>query len=201
MFTGLIDDVGTLEAVTGTDAGRELRVQCRSTDLAIGESVAVNGVCLTVRERGARWFTAAAIVTTLERTTIGTWERGMRVNLERALRAGDRFGGHLVQGHVDGLGRVARAERRSDALLIDLTLPEALMPLVVPVGSIAVDGVSLTVNAIVGEDSVQVALIEHTLRSTTLGDLVPGSEVHVEVDIVGKYIQRIAAPYIERARA
>ena len=201
MFTGLIEDVGTLTAVSMTAAGRELRVACRYEDLGIGESVAVNGACLTVRECGPRWFTAAAVVTTLGRTTIGNWREGTRVNLERAVRVGDRLGGHLVQGHVDAVGRVATVRRQEDALLVDLILPDELGELVVPYGSIAVDGVSLTVNAIHASGVVQLSLIDHTLRATTLGALAAGSEVHVEADIVGKYLQRIAAPYIARPRA
>jgi riboflavin synthase len=201
MFTGLIDDVGTVAAVSTTEAGRELRITCRYDDLAVGESVAVNGACLTVRECGPGWFTAAAVVTTLGRTTIGNWRAGTRVNLERAMRLGDRLGGHLVQGHVDGVGRVERVRREGDALLVDVTLPEDLVDLVVPHGSIAIDGVSLTVNAIHASGAIQLSLIELTVRVTTLGSLTAGSEVHVEADMVGKYLQRIAAPYVARTRA
>jgi riboflavin synthase len=201
MFTGLIDDVGTLASVAATPAGRELRVDCRYEDLEIGESIAVNGACLTVRDRGRRWFTVAAVITTLGRTTVGNWRQGTRVNLERALRLGDRLGGHLVQGHVDGVGRVERVEQSSDARLVDIALPGELLDLVVPFGSIAIDGVSLTVNALHASGAVQLSLIEHTLRVTTLGSLVAGSEVHVEADLVGKYLQRIAAPYVARSRA
>ena len=201
MFTGLIDDIGTLTSVSTTAAGRELRISCRYEDLVVGESIAVNGACLTVREHGRGWFVVAAVVTTVGRTTVGSWREGTRVNLERALRVGDRVGGHLVQGHVDGVGRVERVARDGDALLVDVALPEPLGELVVPYGSIAVDGVSLTVNAMLASGSIQLSLIEHTLRATTLGSLTPGSEVHVEADIIGKYLQRIAAPYIARIRA
>jgi riboflavin synthase len=201
MFTGLIDDVGTVGSVATTAAGRELRITCRYEDLVVGESIAVNGACLTVRTHGAGWFTVAAVVTTLGRTTLGNWREGMRVNLERALRLGDRLGGHLVQGHVDGVGRVEAVRREGDALLIDLTLPNELAELVVPFGSIAIDGVSLTVNALLPSGGIQLSLIDHTLAATTLGDLAAGDEVHVEADIVGKYLQRIAAPYIARSRA
>jgi riboflavin synthase len=201
MFTGLIDDVGTLISVSPSEAGRELRVVCRYDDLALGESIAVNGACLTVRECATGWFTVAAVVTTLDRTTIGNWREGARVNLERALRLGDRLGGHFVQGHVDGVGRVERVQRKGDAVLVDVALPDDLAELVVPYGSIAIDGVSLTVNAIHASGGVQLSLIEHTLRATNLGSLAAGSEVHVEADIVGKYLQRIAAPYIARTRA
>jgi riboflavin synthase len=201
MFTGLIDDVGTLVSVSPTEAGLELRVTCRYDDLTVGESIAVNGACLTVRERGSGWFTVAAVVTTRGRTTVGNWRDGTRLNLERALRVGDRFGGHIVQGHVDGVGRVERVRREGDALLVHVALPDELGDLVVPYGSIAIDGVSLTVNAVLASGVIQLSLIEHTLRVTTLGSLSAGGEVNVEADIVGKYLQRIAAPYIARTRA
>ena len=201
MFTGLIDDVGTITTVATTDAGRELTIACRYDDLVTGESIAVNGACLTVRSCEPGVFVTAAVVTTLERTTIGTWEAGDRVNLERALRAGDRLGGHLVQGHVDGVARVERVERRGDALLVDVNVGVELWAMAVPYGSIAIDGVSLTVNALPAPGIVQLSLIEHTLRVTTLGMLTAGDAVHVEVDIVGKYLQRIAAPYLAQARA
>src|SRR6478752_9107368 len=116
MFTGLVDDVGVVERVERTEAGRELRVSSRYTGLSPGESIAVNGACLTVREFGAGWFTVAAVTTTLERTTIGDWSNGNRVNLERALKVGDRLGGHFVQGHVDGVAIVENVRRHGDAV-------------------------------------------------------------------------------------
>ena len=195
MFTGLVDDVGVVERVERTEAGRELRLSSRYVGLAAGESVAVNGACLTVREHGAGWFTAAAIVTTLERTTIGSWEPGRRVNLERALRLGDRLGGHMVQGHVDGVGIVESVRRREDALLVDLRLPDDLEPLMVQHGSVAIDGVSLTVNALPAPGILQLSLIEFTWTHTTLGALRAGDGVHVEADMVGKYVRQLVAPY------
>ena len=195
MFTGLVDDVGVVERVERTEAGRELRVSSRYAGLTTGESIAVNGACLTVREHGEGWFTVAAIVTTLDRTTIASWEAGRRVNLERAMRLGDRLGGHLVQGHVDAVGVVERVRRRDDALLVDVRLPEELETLMVPHGSIAVDGVSLTVNTIVGPGIIQLSLIEYTWTHTTLGALRPGDGVHVEADMIGKYVRQLVAPY------
>jgi riboflavin synthase len=195
MFTGLIDDVGVLERVERSDAGRELRVSSRYTGLTPGESIAVNGACLTVREHGAGWFTVAAIVTTLDRTTIGAWQAGRRVNLERAMRLGDRLGGHLVQGHVDAVGVVEGVSRRDDALLVDVRLPEELEPLMVPHGSVAIDGVSLTVNALPAPGILQLSLIEYTWTHTTLGALQPGDRVHVEADMIGKYVRQLVAPY------
>ena len=195
MFTGLVDDVGVVERVERTEAGRELRISSRYTGLTTGESIAVNGACLTVREHGAGWFTVAAIVTTLDRTTIGTWEVGRRVNLERALRLGDRLGGHMVQGHVDGVGTVERVHRRADALLVDVRLPEDLETLMVPHGSVTIDGVSLTVNALPAPGILQLSLIEYTWTHTTLGALRAGDVVHVEADMIGKYVRQLVAPY------
>jgi len=191
MFTGLIDDVGVIEAVSASDAGREFRVRCRYDDLAAGESIALNGACLTVREFGAGWFTVAAVATTLDRTTIGAWKAGRRVNLERAMQVGARFGGHIVQGHVDGVGRVEGVRQRGDARLVDLALPMGLADLMVQHGSVAVDGVSLTVNDLPAPELLQISLIEYTLQHTTLGGLATGEPVHVEADIVGKYVQRL----------
>jgi len=193
VFTGLVDDVGTIERVITTEAGRELRVRCRYDDLADGESIAVNGACLTVRERGPGWFTAAAVVTTLERTTIGEWKAGTRLNLERALRAGDRLGGHIVQGHVDCVGEVVALERRGDALLIDVAVPEDVALLMVQHGSVTVDGVSLTVNELPATGVFQLSIIEYTERNTTLGTLGIGGRVHVEADVIAKHVQRLFA--------
>jgi riboflavin synthase len=191
VFTGLVDDVGIIERVTRTAAGRRLRIACRYDDLAEGESVAVNGACLTVVAHGARWFEVAAVETTLGRTTIDAWPEGHRVNLERAMRADARFGGHLVLGHVDGVGRVEQVSPRGDATRIDVSVDAELAELMVPHGSLTVDGVSLTVNELPTATLVQVSLIEHTLRHTTLGSLAVGDRVHIEADIIGKYVRRL----------
>jgi len=195
VFTGLVDDVGTITAVAETPAGRELRIASGYADLQDGESIACNGACLTVREHGPGWFTVGAVVTTLDRTTIADWSVGDRINLERALRLGDRLGGHLVQGHVDGVATVTRVEMSADALLVELALPHELAELMVPHGSITVNGVSLTINALPAADRVELSLIEYTLRHTNLGALEAGDRVHVEGDIIGKYVRRLAAPY------
>jgi riboflavin synthase len=191
----LVEAIGTIEAAGETAAGRELRVRCPWSDLELGESVSLNGACLTVRDRGAGWFTVAAVSTTQERTTIGGWGVGSAVNLERAMKVGDRFGGHLVQGHVDGVGIVQSVARAASALLVDIDVPAAVGRLLVPQGSITVDGVSLTVNALPAPGIVQVSLVEWTEQHTTLGRLRPGDAVHLESDVVGKYVQALLAPY------
>jgi riboflavin synthase len=200
MFTGLIEQVGEVESVRQSSAGRELRVRAPFNDLAAGESIALNGACLTVREFGPGWFEAAAVLTTMERTTIGEWKTGTRVNLERSLRATDRLGGHIVQGHVDCVGVVAAREMAGDALLIDLSLPGSIEPLFVLHGSIAVDGVSLTVNEL-KPGGVQLSLIDYTLRHTNLGDLRVGSRVHVEADVIAKHVRRLLEPYLRETSA
>jgi riboflavin synthase len=196
LFTGLVDDVGVVERVERTEAGRELRIRTAYEALADGESVAVNGACLTVRASGPGWFDVAAVVTTLDRTTIDGWAAGRRVNLERAMRLGDRLGGHLVQGHVDDVGEVERVARVADAILVDVRLPDDLVPLVVLHGSVTVDGVSLTVNALPEPGILQLSLIEFTWRHTTLGALAAGDRVHVETDMLGKYVRQLVAPYL-----
>jgi riboflavin synthase len=200
MFTGLIEQVGEVESVRQTDAGRELRIRSAFPDVREGESIALNGACLTVREHGDGWFDVAAVTTTLERTTLADWKKGTRVNLERALITGDRLGGHIVQGHVDGVGRVAAVARSGDALLVDVSLPSSLESLFVLHGSVAVDGVSLTVNDL-KPGGVQLSLIEYTLRHTTLGDLKAGSRVHIEADIIAKHVRRLLEPYLREPSA
>ena len=190
MFTGLVDDVGTIERVASTDAGREFRVRCRYDDLVDGESIAIDGVCLTVREHGTGWFSCAAMVTTRGLTTAEEWGQGDRVNLERAMRATDRLGGHFVLGHVDGIARVTHVEPDTDALVIDLALPPGLSELTVERGSVALDGVSLTVAALPGPETIRVSIIEYTRRHTTLGTLKVGDAVNVESDILAKYARK-----------
>ena len=192
MFTGLVSDVGIVVHRGASAAGAEFTVRCSYRDVEPGESIALNGVCLTVRECAEDWFSVAAMVTTLSRTTAEAWREGTRLNLERALRSSDRLGGHFVQGHVDGVGGVTNVERRESALLVDVDVG-ALSTLVVLHGSVALDGVSLTVNALPGPHVLQVSLVEYTERHTTLGGLRIGDAVNVETDVIGKYVARLLA--------
>jgi riboflavin synthase len=196
MFSGLVEAVGTVARVQPDAVGLELRIECEFEGVVDGESIAVNGVCLTVREHGTGWFLVAAGEMTVQRTTLGRWAAGTQVNLERALRVGDRLGGHLVQGHVDGVGTVARVSAATDVLLIDIHIPADLAGLVVPLGSVTIDGVSLTVNAMPAAGTVQVGVIDYTRRHTTLGALRAGDEVHVEADVIARYVRQLLTPYV-----
>ena len=196
MFTGLVDDVGVVEQVASTPAGREFRIRCRYDDLVAGESIACDGACLTVRDFGAGWFTVAAVVTTLDRTVLDDWREGRRVNLERAMRVGDRLGGHIVQGHVDAVGTVVAVVRRDDAWLVDVAVPPDVERLLVPHGSVTVDGISLTVNALPAPGRLQLSIIEYTWRHTTIGDRQVGDRVHLEADVIGKFVARLVAPHL-----
>jgi riboflavin synthase len=196
MFTGLIEQMGRIESIQPSDAGLELRISAPFDDLEKGESIALNGVCLTVYDFGPGWFTLAAMNVTVGRTTIEDWREGQSVNLERAMKAETRLGGHIVQGHVDGVGDVKKVKQKGDALLVDIKLPKGLSKTLVQHGSVALDGVSLTVNRLKG-DKLQVALIEYTLRHTSLATLEKGKRVNVETDVIGKYVQRLVAPYLK----
>jgi len=196
VFTGLVDDIGVIEQITATPAGREFRVRCRYTDLQDGESIALDGACLTVREHGAGWFTAAAVVTTLERTSMAGWAVDRRLNLERAMRPTDRLGGHIVQGHVDAVGKIVSVVQRDDAWIITVRVPIEVEALLVPHGSVAVDGISLTVNALPGTGKLELSIIEYTWRHTTLSERVRGDAVHLECDVIGKFVQHLLAPYL-----
>jgi riboflavin synthase len=198
MFTGLITAVGDIVSFSTTEAGRELVVAAPYDDLTIGESIACNGVCLTVREFGAGTFTVGAVVTTLDRTAIGAWTAGTKINLERAMALGDRLGGHIVQGHVDGVGTVIATSMREDAWIVDIRVPDDIDELLVLRGSIAVDGVSLTVVDLPESGVLRLSIIEHTMRHTTLGILAAGSVVHLEADILAKHLKRLAAPLLTK---
>lgn len=193
MFTGLVAAIGSVRQARDADGGRRLTISSPWTDLTPGESIAVDGACLTVVTCGNGAFEVEVVSTSLDRTNFGGYGAGRRVNLERALRAGDPLGGHLVQGHVDGVGEVADIRPRDDALLLDLAVPESITDISIPLGSVTVDGVSLTVNALTGPGRIQVAVIPFTLERTTLADRRPGDRVHIEGDLVGKYLRHLLA--------
>jgi riboflavin synthase len=190
MFTGIVDAVGRIDAVRQNN-GAELRVKARYRGVKKGESIAVNGACLTVERVVKGGFTVHAVQTTLGRTLIGEWKKGRLVNLERALRLSDRLGGHIVQGHVDGLGTVERVVEADDALLVDIRVPRDVEETTVLHGAITVDGVSLTVNTLPRAGVVQVSLVPFTREHTTLGGLKTGDRVHVEADVLGKYVRQL----------
>lgn len=201
MFTGIITAVGQVSNRVERDGGLELTFATPWSDLGLGESVAVDGACLTVQSvvagpsnppiASAPSFTAHIIRTSLDRTNFSSYDVGRRVNLERALQLGDRLGGHLVQGHVDGVGSVQRVAEREDARLVDLAVPAEVAGVSVPLGSITVDGVSLTVNAIPAPGVIQISLIPFTLQHTTLGERRSGDRVHLEADTIGKYVAEL----------
>jgi riboflavin synthase len=191
MFTGLVSAVGTVRAVRAAGGGVELDVDAPYPDLVPGESLAVDGACLTVERQGPGWFGVHVVRATLDRTAFGRYGRGRRVNLERALRLGDRLGGHLVQGHVDAVGTVSAVAEHQDARLVDIDVPDTIAAVSMPLASITVDGVSLTVNARPAGRIVQVSLIPFTLQHTTLGDRRPGDPVHLEGDTIGKWVAHL----------
>ena len=166
--------------------------------LALAESIAVDGACLTVKGFSNAGFVVHIVTTSLDRTAFGTYVAGRRVNLERALRVGDRMGGHLVQGHVDGVGLVLHVADREDARLIDIKVPTEVARVSVPLGSVTIDGVSLTVNAIPEPGVIQISLIPFTLEHTTLGERRPADAVHVEADVLGKYVEGMLRPHLAR---
>jgi riboflavin synthase len=189
MFTGIVTEVGTVRQAKRNPDGLELTIECTYGDLELGESVAVDGACLTVQALAPKAFTAQVIATSLERTGFAEYRAGRRVNLERALRVGDRLGGHLVQGHVDGVGSVERVTEGDHARLLDLRVPRQVGQISLPLGSITVDGVSLTVNAKPEPDVIQISLIPFTLQHTTLTERRVGDRVHLEADPIGKYVR------------
>lgn len=197
MFTGLIESTGTVERLDDSAAGRRLRIGAMvSGELLLGESIAVSGVCLTVVEQDARGFAADVSPETLRVTTLGGLSIGSRVNLERSLRADARLGGHFVLGHVDATTRVTSWEPQGDSWWLEIELPDALQSWVVQKGSIAIDGISLTVARLRqgsgGQASLGVQIIPFTREHTTLADRHAGDRVNLEADIIGKYAARLA---------
>ncbi|HET9676475.1 MAG TPA: riboflavin synthase [Solirubrobacterales bacterium] len=195
MFTGLVEDVGKVESVERNGEGARLRIASRlGSELALGDSIAVNGCCLTATAADANGFETEAMNQTLEVTALSGIDQGSRVNLELAMKAGDRLGGHIVQGHVDGVATVVSAEDDGFARRVRIELPTQLLRYVVDKGSITLNGVSLTV-ADLGDSWAEVSLIPETLERTNLGEAEPGSKLNVECDIVAKYVERLVAPF------
>lgn len=191
MFTGLIEDLGRVEAIAPRPRGARLTVltSLPLSEVGLGDSIAVDGACLTVVELGSERFAADVSEETLRRTALGAARAGQRVHLERALRLGDRLGGHLVQGHVDAVGRVLAVSRVGDGFEVRWELPEQLLDTVVEKGSIAVDGVSLTIASLSGA-CISAAIVPHTAARTTLTSKAAGAAVNIETDMIGKYVRR-----------
>ena len=191
MFTGIVSELGEIESVTATDDGSRLRVRAAlASELSPGDSVAVSGACLTATVAGDGAFEADVMNQTLGLTTLGELGAGDRVNLELPLRPIDRFGGHVVQGHVDGTGTVSSTDDDGFARRLSVELPEELMTYVVERGSVALAGVSLTISGL-DEDSLEVSLIPETLERTTLGAAAKGDRLNVECDVLARYVRRL----------
>ena len=195
MFTGIVEEVGTIRRLTETPNRCELELTASAVleDTKIGDSIAVNGVCLTVVHIGSDWFTADVMPETLRRSNLGQLKSGSVVNLERAMAANGRFGGHIVAGHIDGTGKIQSMQSEGNAILVTIQAESALLRYIVEKGSIAIDGISLTV-AKVTHDSFTVSLIPHTGKETTLLQHRPGEYVNLETDMIGKYIEKLMQP-------
>jgi len=192
MFTGLVEEIGTIEQIRKHRGTLRFTISAKEVvkDVAIDDSVALNGVCLTVVEFSKSNFQVEAVEETLGKTTLGSLITSSQVNLERSLRFSDRMGGHFVQGHVDAVGEVAVVQRQEGGVLLSIKLPAHLLKYVISEGSIAMDGVSLTI-ARLQENQITISLIPHTLAKTTLVNLKAGDGVNIEVDLIGKYVERI----------
>ena len=193
MFTGIIEEVGKIAEISDAGDFRTLRVQARTvmSDLVIGSSIAVNGVCLTARTVAQTQFSAELSRETLNRTSLGSLAPGSVVNLERPMRADSRFGGHIVQGHVDGVGRIRRFDRESDAWNLEVEYPEFETRYIIEKGSITVDGISLTVASLKGSGVFSIAIIPHTFENTNLQAAKPGNPVNLEFDVLAKYVENL----------
>jgi riboflavin synthase len=197
MFTGLITGIGTIEAVTPLGAGSDARFTIRTpdneawakADKVLGASIACSGVCLTVVEAGADWFSVEVSAETLSKTNLGSWRAGTRINLEGSLRIGDEIGGHIVSGHVDGLADLLSITPEHGSTRFVFRLPEALAPYVAPKGSVALNGVSLTVNEVEGQ-KFGINIIPHTLIHTNFSSLAVGDKVNLEIDMLARYVAR-----------
>jgi len=192
VFTGLVEDIGTIAAIRPRGVGRALSIRTAIPleEVSLGDSIAVNGACLTAESFDSDTFIAVAAAETLAKTTLGALRVGARVHLERAMRLGDRLDGHLVQGHVDGTGQVSSIRDQRESIVLWVGLPAELARFVAPKGSIAIDGVSLTVNE-VHDTGFRVNLVPHTAAVTRLGELRSGAAVNLEVDVLAKYVDRL----------
>ena len=193
MFSGIVEAIGTIRNVVDLESTRRFRVDVPAfaSELGLGDSVAVDGACLTVTEVLEDGFSVDVIGTTLERTVAGTYVEGSRVNLERALRVGDRLDGHIVQGHVDVVGHLMSSIKEGEFWLLDFEIPGTVLAETIEHGSITLNGVSLTVSELLGETGVRIGIIPFTHAHTNLGALAPGDPVNVEGDLIGKYVARI----------
>ena len=193
MFTGIVSDVGTVrKAEQRGDLRLTISTNYNLSTVELGASIACSGVCLTVVDKGSDWFAVDVSAETVSRTAADRWREGARLNLERSLRLGDELGGHIVTGHVDAVGEVVDVSPDGDSQRISLSVPKALAPMIAAKGSIALDGVSLTVNE-VGEAEFTANIIPHTAQHTTLGALQPGQQLNVEIDVLARYVGRMLA--------
>ncbi len=196
MFTGIITALGTVRAISPIGEGRDMRLVIEApwpdtASIALGASIACSGCCLTAVELGPDWFAADASAETLACTTMGTWQVGSRINLERSLKVGDELGGHIVSGHVDGVGHAVSATPENASTRWQFRVPADLSRFIAEKGSVAINGVSLTVNAVQG-DTFGVNIIPHTASVTGFGTLAPGDAVHIEIDMLARYVARLA---------
>ena len=193
MFTGIVTDIGRLRSIgRGGDTRFEIETAYDCQRIAIGASIACDGPCLTVTERGTGWFAVTASAETLSCTTLADWRQGHRINLERALKVGDELGGHIVSGHIDGVGEVVALGPEGDSLRLRFRVPLELARYVAPKGSIAINGVSLTLNEVEGPE-FGINIIPHTRKHTTFGEAKAGDRVNVEVDLLARYVGRLLA--------
>lgn len=192
MFTGIIEDLGKVQSIQKGSHSAKLRIASALivSDVKVGDSIAVNGICLTVTSYDSAGFVVDVMPETLKRTNLGELKPGQEVNLERALRLSDRLGGHLVSGHIDGVGTLSKCEKQDIAVILEITYPRELGKYLVAKGSVAIDGTSLTV-VDVRPDSFTVSLIPHTRGITTLGRRQPGDTVNLEMDVVAKYLEKL----------
>lgn len=195
MFTGIIEEIGVLRSMKRGPDSAQLVIEAEKVlkDSQVGDSIAVNGVCLTAVHFDNHQFTADVMAETLAKTNLGLLHSGDKVNLERALRLGDRLGGHLVSGHIDGVGTITRQERHDIATLVTVRAPEEIMRYIIKKGSVAIDGTSLTVVDL-EKEYFQVSLIPHTAHATVLGLKRAGDTVNLEADIIGKYVEKLVSP-------